>query len=297
MGSRFPHARDRMAESFFIAVSVLFEPRFALARSSMSKWYFAILLLDDTYDAYGLYEEELQYLTNAMQRYDINAMDEVPGDYLKSIYETVLNISDEVAEDVGKEGRSLSVSYANEEVKRIVLTFHAQARWSQERIMPAFDEYLENGMWSIGAMITLALLMMGMEEADEDAYKWLIKCDDKLLRAMCIISRLYNDLQSSEDEGKRGQLSGITCYMKEYGVSKKKAIEGYQKRIRDAWKDLNEGFMARPTPVKSRILMAAFDIARLVDVCYRDDDGYRKPEISYKNYVTKLLIDPIPLQD
>lgn len=53
-----------------------------------------------------------------MFRYDIKAMDELPGDYLKSLYETILNISDEIEEDViSKGGKSFSVSYNKEEVK------------------------------------------------------------------------------------------------------------------------------------------------------------------------------------
>lgn len=196
--------------------------------------------------------------------------------------------------------------------------------------MPAFDEYLENGIWSIGTVLTMAIMMMGMEEADEDAYQWLINFDAKILRAMCILTRLYNDVQSNEvhytsililhlfvymtntfnllliyivfhfffkDEEKRGgQLSGISCYMKEYGISKKGAIKAFQEKIKDGWKDLNEGFMERqPTPVARQILMGAFNIARASDVFYKDDDGFTKPEISLKNYITKVLIDPILL--
>ncbi|XVF70537.1 hypothetical protein PTKIN_Ptkin11bG0169400 [Pterospermum kingtungense] len=233
-----------------------------------------------------------------MYRYDIKGMDELPRDYLKSLYETIINISDEIEKDVmSKGGKHFSVSYTKEEVKRLALTYHVQARWMHERIMPAFDEYLENGIWSIGTMVTMAIIMMGMEEADEDAYQWLIKFDAKILRAMSILSRLYNDIQSNEDEEKRGgQLSGISCYMKEYGVSKKEAIEVLQERIKDGWKDLNEGFMERPMPVARQILMAAFNIARVSEVLYKEDDGYTKPEISLKNFITKVLIDPIPLQ-
>ncbi|XVF70539.1 hypothetical protein PTKIN_Ptkin11bG0169600 [Pterospermum kingtungense] len=208
-------------------------------------------------------------------------MDELPGDYLKCLYENILNISDEIEEEVmSKQGKSFSFSYTKEEVKRIALTYHVQARWLHERIMPSFDEYLENGIWSIGTMITMALVMMGMEEAEEDAYKWLIKFDAKILRAKSTLSRLYNDIQSNE----------------EYGVSKKEAIDVFKERIKDGWKDLNEGVMERPMPVARQILMAAFNIARVSKVLYRDDDGYTKPEISLKNYITKVLIDPIPLQ-
>ncbi|KAL4297222.1 hypothetical protein GQ457_12G026130 [Hibiscus cannabinus] len=297
LASRFPHVRQRMVESFFIAVAVLFEPRFALARNIMSKWYLGLTLIDDTYDAYGLYQE-LQALKRAVERWHASAVDELPGEYLRNIYEAFLHISDEVEEAVRKEGRSSGVFYAKEVIKKQVQCYHVQARWLHENIMPTFDEYLENGIWSIGTIATVTLLMMGMREADEDAYRWLLNCDTTILRAMCELSRLYNDMQSNEDEeGRGGQISGITCYMKEYGVSKEEAVEGFRERIKVLWKDMNEGFMEAPMHVPKQILMATFNIARVSEVCYKYDDGFTKPEKTYKDYITKVLIDPIPLEE
>ncbi|KAL4296903.1 hypothetical protein GQ457_12G026080 [Hibiscus cannabinus] len=299
LASRFPHVRQRMVESFFMAVAMVFEPQFAFARNLMSKWYIGFALIDDTYDAYGLYQE-LQALKRAVERWDTSAVDELPGEYLRNLYEAFLHISDEVEEAVRKEGRSSSVFYAKEAIKKLVQGYHVDARWLHENIMPRFDEYLENGVWSIGVNTTLAVLMMGMREADEDAYRWLLNCDATILRAVSLQSRHYNDMQSNEDEeGRGGQISGITCYMKEYGVSKEEAMEGFRERIKAAWKDINEGFMETPMsiPFPRRILMTAFNIARVSEVCYKYDDGFTYPEITYKHYITKVLIDPIPLEE
>ncbi|KAK9029436.1 hypothetical protein V6N11_026553 [Hibiscus sabdariffa] len=297
LASRFPHIRQRMVESFSVAVAVLFEPRFALARNIMSKWYIGLILIDDTYDAYGLYQE-LQLLKRAVERWHASAVDELPGEYLRNLYEAFLDISDEVEEAVRKEGRSSSVFYAKEVMKKQVQGYHVEARWLHENMMPTFGEYLENGIWSIGAITTVALHMMGMREADEDAYRWLLNCDATILRAMCLLSRLYNDMQSNEDEeGRGGQISGITCYMKEHGVSKEEAVEGFRERIKVLWKDVNEGFMETPMHVPKQILMAAFNVARVSEVCYKYDNGFTKPETTYKDYITKVLIDPIPLEE
>ncbi|KAK8707369.1 hypothetical protein V6N13_058430 [Hibiscus sabdariffa] len=150
----------------------------------------------------------------------------------------------------------------------------------------------------------MALHTMGMQEADEDAYRWLLNCDSTILRAMCVLSRLYNDMQSNEvveflkdEEGRGGQISGITCYMKEHGVSKEEAVEGFRERIKLLWKDMNEGFMEMPMPVPKQILTAAFNVARVSEVSYKYDDGFTKPETTYKDYITKVLIDPIPLEE
>ncbi|KAK8683208.1 hypothetical protein V6N13_039274 [Hibiscus sabdariffa] len=227
LASRFPHGRHRMVESYFMAVSMLFEPDFALSRNIMSKWYIGLTLIDDTYDAYGLYEE-LRSLEKAIERWDRSAVDELPGEYLRQIYEAFLHISEDVEEAVRKEGRWWSVFHSKEAVKlqhclicttsnsqavldligfyhfggdqmkKQVQGYQAEARWLHENTMPTFIEYFENGIWSIGAIPTLAILMMGMREADEEAYRWLLDCDATILRAMCVMCRVYNDMQSNE---------------------------------------------------------------------------------------------------
>ena len=54
-------------EAFFLAIGFYFEPCYARARNIYAKLTSIIGLLDDTYDAYGTYEE-LQCFTDAMQR-------------------------------------------------------------------------------------------------------------------------------------------------------------------------------------------------------------------------------------
>ncbi|XP_039043990.1 probable terpene synthase 6 [Hibiscus syriacus] len=114
MESRFPCIRHRLVENFFVAVGFYFEPRFARARSIDVKLLSILGLIDDTYDAYGTYEE-LQCFTDAIQRFDISAMDQLPTDHLKLVYECVLKVLDEVEKQVRKEGRSYAVSYIRNE--------------------------------------------------------------------------------------------------------------------------------------------------------------------------------------
>ncbi|GMI97434.1 Terpene Synthase 9 [Hibiscus trionum] len=133
-----------------------------------------------------------------------------------------ISTNDEVEEQVTQEKRSFSISYTKTETKKLVRAYHAQARWTHEHMLPDFDEYLGNGMRSSAVILTLALLML----PDFDEY----------------LGRLYNDVQSYEDEVKRrGQLSVVACYMKEYGVSEKEAVEYFRRRIRAAWKDMKKG--------------------------------------------------------
>ncbi|OMO88011.1 hypothetical protein COLO4_20506 [Corchorus olitorius] len=132
------------------------------------------------------------------------------------------------------------------------------------------------------------------KEADETVYQWLIDPHNKIGRACSLLYRLYDDTRTDECEEKRGQLSGRDFYMKHYGVSKEEAIEGYKALIEEAWKDLNEAWM-RPWPVPKLYFSLAFYFAPLCNVTYEEDDGYSRPENTFKHFITQAFIDPIPL--
>ncbi|KAK6235208.1 hypothetical protein SCA6_010545 [Theobroma cacao] len=108
-------SRQRIVES---ALGIYFEPCYARGRNIIAKLAALAGILDDVYEAYGLYEE-LQSFTDAIQRFDISAMDELTANYQKILYETILDVHDEVENQVRKEGRSYSVSYTKDEAKLI----------------------------------------------------------------------------------------------------------------------------------------------------------------------------------
>ncbi|XP_052876531.1 vetispiradiene synthase 3-like [Gossypium arboreum] len=128
----------------------------------------------------------------------------------------------------------------------------------------------------------------------DTAYQWLINTDNKLHKAVNKIARLYDDIATNEDEEKRGLVCGTSCYMKQYGVTRQEAVEAYREMIEVAWKDMNEGCL-KPMPVSNKIAVRAPNVARLVLVLYKKDDGFTRPELSLKDAIAKLLIHPIPL--
>ncbi|MFQ6644498.1 hypothetical protein Gotur_019285, partial [Gossypium turneri] len=153
MESRFPYARHRIVESFFSATVFYFEPCYARARNIYAKLLSTLAFIDDTYDAYGTYEE-LQHFTDAMQRFDISVIDELPTDYLKLLYETTLNVHNEIEDKVGKEGRSYAVSYTKNELKEVALAYLVERRWVHGCYMPTFDEYLETALKTCVAILS-----------------------------------------------------------------------------------------------------------------------------------------------
>ncbi|KAK6235207.1 hypothetical protein SCA6_010544 [Theobroma cacao] len=152
-----------------------------------------------------------------------------------------------------------------------------------KHISPTFDEYLENGEYSCGAVLAMTQILIGIEEADKSACEWMINNDNKFPKLSKYLA----------DEEKRGFASSSACYMKQYNVSRQEAIKTFREKLAVTWKDINEGCM-RTTPVPQQILRRALNYARLLDFAYRDDDQYTKPEL-FKDGITKVLIHPIPL--
>ncbi|GJZ32594.1 alpha-isocomene synthase [Tanacetum coccineum] len=65
--TNLPYARNRMVECYFWSLSVFFEPKYSQSRMFLAKVIAVATILDDTYDAYGTYEE-LEIFTVAVQR-------------------------------------------------------------------------------------------------------------------------------------------------------------------------------------------------------------------------------------
>ncbi|KAJ0045469.1 hypothetical protein Pint_04293 [Pistacia integerrima] len=85
--TKLPYARDRIVEEYFWILGIFFEPQYAFGIKSLTKVTCMLALIDDTYDSYGTLEELILF-TEAVERWDIDAIDILP-DYMKLIYDTL----------------------------------------------------------------------------------------------------------------------------------------------------------------------------------------------------------------
>ncbi|KAK8682186.1 hypothetical protein V6N13_054580 [Hibiscus sabdariffa] len=229
-----------------------------------------------------------------MFRFEISAMDGLPTDNQKTTYETLLSSTNEAKDVVQKEGRSYAISHIKEEWKNYAEAEETELRWKHEAVLPTFDDYLDNGLYSSTSLLNMAQIMLGIPEADQNTYEWMLNNTNKLPRALQICTRLYNDIVTDEVEEKRGLVTGSACYMKQHKVTRDEAVRLFRAMIADGWKDVNEDSM-RPTAVPMRVMKVAVNLQRLLDFAYRDHDAYTNPRISWKRFITKVLIEPIPL--
>ncbi|XP_020416962.1 (-)-alpha-pinene synthase-like isoform X2 [Prunus persica] len=289
-----PFARDRIVEIYFWVMAVYFEPHYSAARNFLNKLLALGTLMDDIYDAFGTFDE-LEIFTEAIGRWDVNCMDELP-DYMKIFYQTLMNLFNEIEEEMVKKGNSYRVYYAKEVWKATARAYFDEARWLHEGCIPSMEEYMHVATASVGnsPLSTISLLGMG-DIVTKEAFEWLLN-NPKILRASNIIFRLMDDVAGYKFDKERGHVaSSIDCYMKQHGVSEQETLDVFNKQVVDLWKDINEELLIKPTVVPRPVLMRILNLTRVVDLLYKRGDGFTHVGKLMKDIVASLFLDPVPL--
>ncbi|XP_059638799.1 valerianol synthase TPS1B-like [Cornus florida] len=248
-------------------------------------------------------------------------------DYMKIYYRALLNLYEEFEKEMTKQGRSYSVCGSKNVVcpfhglKRTIIStlyilivtriyfvlthyqlqelarsYYVEAKWFNEGYVPSFDEYMGNALNTAGYSLLTTSSFVGMGEiGTTEAFDW-IKNKPKILVASCTIVRLMDDIVDYEEEQERGHFAtGIICYMKEHaGMSIEEVTSEFNRRIENAWKDINEECL-KPNSISMNLLRRIVNLTRLMDVLFKNGDGYTHPEKEWKDHIVSTFIDPIPV--
>ncbi|KAI9081569.1 hypothetical protein K1719_036455 [Acacia pycnantha] len=288
-----PYVRDRIVEYYFWGLAAYFEPQYSQGRSIMPKLISFLTFFDDTYDVYGTIDE-LERFTSAIERWDISCLDDLPG-YMKLIYKELLKFYDEIDEDMRKEGRSYNIDYIIKDLKGIVQGYMTEARWFHRNYIPTTEEYFNISMITTchTSMSMSSFICMG-NIVTEDIFKWA-QNQPKIIKAASVIARFSNDIVSREFELKiENETSIVECYMRDHGVSRQEAVDELRKIIKSAWKDMNEECL-RPTQVPMPYLIRVLNLARFMEVLYKEDDSITHSGATMKENLTLLFVDPVPI--
>ncbi|GAV73508.1 Terpene_synth domain-containing protein/Terpene_synth_C domain-containing protein [Cephalotus follicularis] len=290
--AQFPYARHRIVEVHVWSCGMYIEPQYTYARILISKVTAITTLLDDTYDIYGTIEE-LDRFTDAIQRWDPSALDQLP-EYMKFLYGIILDLFDELGRELSKEGRADIVYYAREAMKGQARAYNLEAQWFSKSYVPPVEEYLSNALISISLVLMTATSYLGMGEiAGIKEFEWLLQ-RPKLLRAAEAAGRIMNDQVSHMMEQERGHVASfVECYMKQYRVSEEEVNKEIDKRITNAWKDANEE-CTKSTPISMDLMMPILNAIRMADLIYKYDDGFTTSEKSLNVHILSLFINQIP---
>ncbi|KAL9232393.1 hypothetical protein vseg_007508 [Gypsophila vaccaria] len=292
---KLAYARDRITECYFWILGVYYEPQYALARKFAVKVIALTSLLDDTYDAYGTYDE-LVLLTNAFQRWEMSAMDELP-EYMKVIYEAVIVTYSEMEEELVNEGRSFAIFYAKDAMKRQVKAYLEEAKWLVIKKVPTVEEYMSVAITSTGYPLMAVVSLVGMREvATNDAFLWLIS-EPVALQSVYRLCRVMDDIVSHQLERQREHIpSAVECYMKQYNVTSSEACKHLNIEVENAWKHINQMFIidhSNKTPSMA-VLMRILNLTRVMELLYSGEDFYTHPH-KMKPLVASLLLHPLEI--
>ncbi|NP_001268213.1 (-)-germacrene D synthase [Vitis vinifera] len=290
---KLPFARDRVVECYFWILGVYFEPQFFFARRILTKVIAMTSIIDDIYDVYGTLEE-LELFTEAVERWDISAIDQLP-EYMRVCYQALLYVYSEIEEEMAKEGRSYRLYYAKEAMKNQVRAYYEEAKWLQVQQIPTMEEYMPVALVTSAYSMLATTSFVGMGDAvTKESFDWIFS-KPKIVRASAIVCRLMDDMVFHKFEQKRGHVaSAVECYMKQHGASEQETPNEFPQPVREAWKDINEECLI-PTAVPMPILMRVLNLARVIDVIYKNEDGYTHFGAVLKDFVTSMLIDPVPI--
>ncbi|PHU07961.1 hypothetical protein BC332_24450 [Capsicum chinense] len=287
-----PYVRDRLAECYFWSLSVYFEPQYSVARKLLTKIAYIITNIDDTYDIYGTLNE-LTLFTEAIERWNIDASEQLPL-YMQIIYRNLLDVYNEIEKELANENKSFLVNYSIIEMKKMTRVYFEEAKWYHEKKIPTMEQYVKNGIITGGLLLLASTFWLGIGKiATKDAFDWMAT-EPPILVAASLIGRLLNDLQSHEEEQKRGYVAtAIECYMNEYNVTKEEAYMKIRNMIENYWKVLNEEYLKLTGVIPRVLLMSIVNFTRTVEVLYKDEDAFTFSKNNLKDVIFEMLIDPI----
>ncbi|GMI65487.1 terpene synthase 21 [Hibiscus trionum] len=294
--TKLPFARDRLVECYFWILGMYFEPKYCLAREIITKVIVMISVMDDTYDSYGTYEE-LQLLTNAIQRWDVDCIDQLP-DYMKLFYKALLDVYREVEETMTKQGESYRVKYSLEEFKQLSECYFRETKWYHEKYVPTMEEYMRVASISAGCSLLSVTSLVGMGDVlTPEIFNWASN-NPKIIVACSIHARLFNDIVSHKFEQEKGHgASAVECYMREHGASEEAACSELKKQVDNAWKDISHEMIFSETSklVPISVLIRVLNLTRGCEFMYTAGDGYTHVGKTTKDGINSLLIDPISI--
>ncbi|KAG6745712.1 hypothetical protein POTOM_050215 [Populus tomentosa] len=209
--------------------------------------------------------------------------------------EELSEITSEIEEKVAKEGLSYRVHYGKEAMKVQVHAYFNEAKWFHENHIPAMEEYMQVALVSSGYFLLATVSFIDMADmVTEQAFDWVFN-RPKIVRASETIARLMDDVRSHKFEQERGHAaSGVECYIRQYGLSEQEVYKEFHMQVVNAWKDINEECL-KPTAVPMPLLERILNLSRVIDVIYKEEDGYTQVGKLMKNNVASLLIDSVPI--
>ncbi|XP_061350600.1 terpene synthase 10-like [Gastrolobium bilobum] len=292
IAEKLSFSRDRLVENFIWTVGTNFKPDFENFRRVITKVNALITTIDDVYDVYGTLEE-LELFTEAIDRWDLNAMDSLP-DYMKICFHTLYNFVDEMALETQEKNGYHITPYLKKAWTDICKSYLIEAKWYHSGYKPSFGEYIENAWISISAPVILVHAYFAIPHSFKKEELVNLEEYSDIIRFSAMILRLANDLGTYKRENETGDVpKSIECYMNESGDSEGDAREYVSSVMCTTWKKMNEE--ARSCSFSRSFIETAINLARMAIYMYQNGDGHSIQDPEIKSRILSLLIQSIPI--
>ncbi|KAJ4978805.1 hypothetical protein NE237_009585 [Protea cynaroides] len=292
LGDQLSFARDSQIQCFLWTLGLNPEPQFNNFRVELTKVNMLITTIDDVYDVYGSLEE-LELFTDAVKRWDIKAMEQLP-DYMKMCFLALFNTVNEMAYFHLKEHGFDSLPFLKKVWIDLCKAYLIEAKWYYKGHKTTLEEYLNNAVISIGCNVILVHSFFSLQQTVPEEGFDCISQFLSLLHWSSIIVRLTDDIGTSAAELERGDvLKSIQSYMHQTGASEEVAHEHISHLIDEAWKQINKNTFTNDSLLPQPFIKTCVNLARMSQCMYQHGDGHAVIDLESTNRAKSLLFEPI----
>nr|Q5SBP4.1 RecName: Full=Alpha-zingiberene synthase [Ocimum basilicum]AAV63788.1 alpha-zingiberene synthase [Ocimum basilicum] len=280
-------ARHRLAEAFLWSMGIIPEGHFGYGRMHLMKIGAYITLLDDIYDVYGTLEE-LQVLTEIIERWDINLLDQLP-EYMQIFFLYMFNSTNELAYEILRDQGINVISNLKGLWVELSQCYFKEATWFHNGYTPTTEEYLNVACISASGPV---ILFSGYFTTTNPINKHELQSLERHAHSLSMILRLADDLGTSSDEMKRGDVpKAIQCFMNDTGCCEEEARQHVKRLIDAEWKKMNKDILMEK-PFKN-FCPTAMNLGRISMSFYEHGDGYGGPHSDTKKKMVSLFVQPM----
>ncbi|XP_020237811.1 probable terpene synthase 11 [Cajanus cajan] len=281
--------RDKPGECFLWVLGILPEPCYSNCRIELAKAISVLQVMDDMFDTHGKLDELVPF-TMAIRRWDLDAMEQLP-EYMKICYMALYNTIHEIAYRIQKEHGKTVITCIKRTWIDIFEAYLKEAKWFNNKYVPTFREYLDNGVISSASFMALvhSTLLIGDNLSEKTIsmmipYPRIFSCSGEILR-------LWDDLGTSRDEQKRGDNAcSIQCLMAENNISDENVARKHiRKLIGNLWLELN-GLALTTTDFPLSVARTSLNMARAAQAIYQHGDD--QSSLTVDDQVQALLFTP-----
>nr|QIQ56010.1 putative terpene synthase 26 [Eremophila lucida] len=292
VADKLPFARVVLVPSYIWAFGLVQPREHGYARMEMTTLLNLAFAVDDIFDVYGTLEE-LQLLTDAIQRWDTESIDQLPY-YMQIYYLALFNFVNGVAYNYLKEQESVVIPYLRKSLLDFLCSYLQEAKWYHKGQKPSLEEYLQNGCTSSGGLMLFCHIYFLLQNpVEKEAIRELCEYHD-FLRLASTVVRLTNDLKTTKAEIEKGDVpKAIQCYMNDTGASEKKAREHILSLNQETWMKLNGEATDAETLFSRTFITCCVNSCRVGHYIYQADGGLGEPNLTLEGQINGLLFEPI----